>query len=194
MDADEIISITIASAAIGFVFASSQLYRLNVYSFTMVFLIAVASVISHEMAHRQVARRMNCYSRYTLYPLGLLVTLLSSLPFIPIKIIMPGVTVIIPTTYDYRELKRIEGVTSIAGPLVNLSLAISGLIFLEVIKPLGVLMGYVGYFIYVNSWIALFNLLPIPPLDGSKVLRWSLPTYLLSFLAASAIFIRMLVY
>ncbi|MEM0506900.1 MAG: site-2 protease family protein [Thermosphaera sp.] len=190
MDAEEVFSIMVASLAIGFVFASTYLYRLNVYSFVGVFLIASFSVIAHEMAHRQVARIMNCYSRYALYPLGLLVTLLSSLPVIPIKIILPGVTVIIPRTYDHSELKRIEGITSVAGPLVNISFSIAGFISMGVLGPLEGMSHYIRYFIYINSWIALFNLLPIPPLDGSKVLRWNLPLYLISFVAALALFIR----
>jgi Zn-dependent protease len=32
----------------------------------------------------------------------------------------------------------------------------------------------------VNSYLALFNLLPIPPLDGSKIVQWNLPIYLLA--------------
>ncbi|MDO5826532.1 MAG: site-2 protease family protein, partial [Methanosphaera sp.] len=32
----------------------------------------------------------------------------------------------------------------------------------------------------VNSFLALFNLLPIPPLDGSKVIRWNLPLWLIT--------------
>ena len=36
----------------------------------------------------------------------------------------------------------------------------------------------------VNVWLALFNLLPIPPLDGSKVMLWDIRIWVVSFAAA----------
>ncbi|MGB9827847.1 MAG: site-2 protease family protein [Thermosphaera sp.] len=195
MDYDELLSLAIASLAIGFVFASSQLYRLNIVSFSSVFSIAVLSVISHEIAHRQVARVMNCYSRYVLHPIGLLITLVSSLPFVPIKFIMPGVTVIMPRTYDYLELKRIEGVTSLAGPVTNIVLAMLGFMLINLYPGLPAsYSSYVYYLVYVNAWIALFNLLPIPPLDGSKVFRWNPMLYLLSMVASVGLFLTTIIY
>ncbi|WP_448579494.1 site-2 protease family protein [Thermosphaera sp.] len=195
MDYDEFLSLTVASLAIGFVFASSQLYRLSIVSFSIVFSIGVLSIISHEIAHRQVARLMNCYSRYVIHPLGLLITLASSLPFVPIKFIMPGVTVIMPKTYDYLKVKRIEGVTSLAGPVTNIVIATLGFMSINLYSALtGFYSGYIYYLVYINAWIALFNLLPIPPLDGSKVFRWNPLLYLLSLSVSVGLFLTTIIY
>jgi len=47
------------------------------------------------------------------------------------------------------------------GPLINLIISI---IFLP--------FRFFSYISFINSYIAFFNLLPIPPLDGSKVIIW----------------------
>ena len=82
-----------------------------------------------------------------------------------------------------------NGKISIAGPIVNIILA---LIFLGIqisIQPL-VTLSNIDMMVYlyflsvigfnINSFLALFNLLPIPPLDGSKVISWNLPIWLIS--------------
>ena len=79
---------------------------------------------------------------------------------------------------------------SLAGPLTNLALAgvsvlllrgislleasqlISGELFLEVIRPLRIMA---AFSLYINVLLGIFNLLPIPPLDGGRVLVGILP-------------------
>jgi Zn-dependent protease len=45
---------------------------------------------------------------------------------------------------------------------------------------------------YLSLILAVFNLLPIPPLDGSKVVRWNIPIYLL--VMAMAIILALISY
>ncbi len=73
--------------------------------------------------------------------------------------------------------RRGEAIVAAAGPLSNLVLAIAGAIpfrFLlanpQLAGPDSMLFQVLLYFIYINLLLMIFNLIPIPPLDGSKVL------------------------
>jgi Zn-dependent protease len=64
------------------------------------------------------------------------------------------------------------GKIALAGPLTNIILAYLFLFFnFDFLKT-------------VNAWIAFFNLLPIPPLDGSKVLHWKFGGWAFFFVLA----------
>ncbi len=70
------------------------------------------------------------------------------------------------------------GYVSITGPLLNISLAVVFALFAETIT-----VGLYGVDVLlmasrVNTFLALSNLVPIYPMDGYKVLRWSSTTYL----------------
>jgi Zn-dependent protease len=70
--------------------------------------------------------------------------------------------------YNFRHPKRDFLLTSLAGPVSNLLLcAVSlGLAYLDLPYWLGTLVRYI---FLVNAMLAIFNLLPIPPLDGSRI-------------------------
>ncbi len=153
--------------------------RYLVYGPITFFPIVAASVslafLPHELMHRYIARKMGCFSRFVLDPLGLMLTLVTAIPFIPFKIIIPGYVLISSHYYDPITRKRIEGVSAIAGPLTNLVIALIGIVLLNTVELLIVnqyLNIFLLYLIIVNAWIAFFNLLPVPPLDGSKIISW----------------------
>ncbi|MDK2383369.1 MAG: peptidase M50 [Candidatus Korarchaeota archaeon] len=134
--------------------------------------VIVSAVLVHELAHRQVARRMGCYSRFVLVPMGFAITVVSAA--LPIKFLAPGY-VGISCPY-YAATRRAELWISASGPLTNLVMASAAALLEAVAYP--ALMVEAAL---LNAWLAFFNLLPLGPLDGAKVFRASPPTWLAMF-------------
>ena len=144
-----------------------------------------AGFIFHELGHKFVAMHYGYYAEYELWPTGLLIALASS--FFGFIFAAPGAVVI----YSNGMEKKTNGIISIAGPIVNIIL---GLIFFLILVSLGdFAYTETGYLVAltcvlgtrINFFLAAFNLLPIPPLDGSKVMAWSVPVWLITFAIAA---------
>ena len=67
-----------------------------------------------------------------------------------------------------------------AGPLSNLILALLLSVLISLFPPEGIFSLVVALLVYVNIILALFNLIPLPPLDGSKIIQAILPARLAS--------------
>lgn len=81
--------------------------------------------------------------------------------------------------YNFKDPKKGMAVTAFAGPFMNIILVFISLVFWHLGNNIYRWNEYVLYFleiaVYYNAVLAMFNLLPIPPLDGSKVLLAFLP-------------------
>ena len=144
-----------------------------------------AGFIFHELGHKFVAMHYGYYAEYELWPTGLIIALVSS--FFGFIFAAPGAVVI----YSNGMEKKTNGIISIAGPIVNIIL---GLIFFLILVSLGdFAYTETGYLVAltcvlgtrINFFLAAFNLLPIPPLDGSKVMAWCVPVWLITFAIAA---------
>ena len=92
-----------------------------------------------------------------------------------------------PSNFKIKSRKLGMVITSLAGPVSNLILAFVALLLLNIMNlffynATGVLASAVSVLsavfislVYMNVGLAVFNLLPIPPLDGSKILSAVLP-------------------
>ncbi len=193
VELDERLSLLITVLVLGFVFGSNYLINGLILHYLMITAIASIAVIPHELAHRWSARKMGCYSRYVLSPFGLILTLITAIPFIPFKIIMPGFTLVVPTTYDPVFLKRLNGIVSYMGPLTNMLIATASLTIYALLVKLGIHIYILLLFLllntWLNSWVAIFNLLPIPPLDGSKIITWKPSIWIVSLLFSIGLYI-----
>jgi Zn-dependent protease len=148
----------------------------------------VISIVLHEVGHAYVANWLGD-------PTARLEGRLSVNPLVHIdpfmSVIVPGLLVLsgspllfgaakpVPyNPYNFRNQKWGEAIVAGAGPLVNIILA---LIFAAVIH-VGANMDLSETFLFLaaqmvvmNLFLAFFNLVPIPPLDGSKILPRLLP-------------------
>ena len=149
----------------------------NKFRLATAFIGVSTAFLFHELAHRAVARKFGCYARYVISPLGLIITLLTV--FTPIKIIMTGYVGIIcppPYTfgygYGYTDPKRLYALIAMAGPLTNIALSVIFYSLTYAPLPLTYLRIF-NFAAEINAWIAFFNLIPIPPLDGSKIFTYN---------------------
>src|SRR3989344_1436052 len=167
----ELRDIAIATLVLTLIFSFSAYpsISLSVDRLIPAFIVVVTAFILHEMAHKFMAIKYRCDAYFKIWPQGLLLGLLTM--FLPFKFVAPGATVIHPHRHgrwmfkESRLTVKEVGVIGAVGPMVNIVLA---LIFL----PFAGLSLFNTLF-SINAYLAFFNLLPIPPLDGSKVIAWT---------------------
>lgn len=151
--------------------------------------ILLFSVVLHEVAHGWVADKLGdntarLLGRITLNPAPHIDILGSFI--VPVISLLFGAIIgwAKPVPYNPRNLKNSAlggAIIALAGPGMNLLLALIAGITARLLYaqyPNGELEGAVlifGIIAFVNVLLAIFNLLPIPPLDGSKVLFALLP-------------------
>lgn len=141
----------------------------NLYasSFAVIFIVSAFTVgigfLLHELGHKVVAQRYGCFAEFRSFDKMLVLALLMS--YFGFVFAAPGAVMI-----QGNVTTRKNGIISVAGPLVNIMLALLFLVSLLVFPFLGI-FSYYGFLI--NSWLALFNMIPIGNFDGAKVLRWN---------------------
>jgi len=115
----------------------------------------------HEMAHKYTAQRYGLAAEFRRWDFGLLMAVISS--FLGFLFAAPGAVHI----FGYADEKTMVK-TSVSGPATNFIIALIsiGLSFF-------ISSNFLHFLAYFNLFLALFNLLPVPPMDGSKVLRYS---------------------
>ena len=157
-------------------------------SFPVVLLTLGTGFIFHELAHRYVARKLGCWAAFRAWFWGLAVALgLAILTGGRFVFAAPGAVYIGGRVLSTRE----NGYVSIAGPLMNIIVGI-GFLVLMLSYPNSII-GYIGTMgAYINLFLAAFNLIPIPPLDGYKVMQWSVPVWLVAMAIPAMILLEIL--
>ena len=153
------------------------------------------SVIAHEYAHGYAALKQGDDTAL----------MLGRLTWNPIKHIDPFMTVLLPfmlwlihapilggakpvpvNPRKYRKFKRGDIIVSLAGVFTNLLVAIACAVLIAVLgligryapaagSSLGILQAMMILGVQLNAVLIAFNLIPIPPLDGSHVMKYLLP-------------------
>ena len=150
----------------GFFSTNWMLNLLGWFAFSLV--AVTCSFLLHELGHKFVAQRMGAWAEFRMYPAGLVMGLIMSV--LGFLIASPGAVMISGRIND-----KDNGLISIAGPAVNGALAA---IFLALaLKTTGELMVLFYLIANLNVILAIFNMLPIMPFDGSKIYKWSRPVY-----------------
>lgn len=160
-------------------------------------LILLFSAIIHEVSHGQMAfvlgdKTAKVMGRITLNPLAHLDPIGSVL--LPALLILSNSGFFfawakpVPVNpYNLKNPKRDAALVALAGPASNIIIATSLAIILRILIGLGLISSTDGFSfvmfkaILINLMLAIFNLVPIPPLDGSKILFGILPRSFANF-------------
>ena len=161
------------------------------------FIATATGFIIHEMGHKFVAIRHGYVAHFRLWMWGLLLTLFIVV-FSGGGVVFgaPGAVYIAPAaaayygydaTYRPRDPEQENMIISAAGPGINLAFAVAFL-SLFLVAPVGFL-GTIGFFGFeLNVGLGSFNMIPVPPLDGSKIFRKNILVGLLIALPLWAMF------
>lgn len=146
--------------------------------------VLLISLPLHEFAHAYAANRLGDHTakmqgRLTLNPLkhldplGTLMLLVASIGWAkPVPVNME----------NFKDPQQDMAKVGLAGPLMNVGISFVSRMLFELlfhILPYGavtrVILTFLNYMYFVNLYLAVFNLLPVPPLDGSRIFFGILP-------------------
>ena len=186
---DLVVSALLLALAFGLAFSGGFRALSDPARLITMFLIALvvisAGFILHELGHRFVARKFGCFAEYKMWTTGLVLAIMCS--FFGFVFAAPGAVMIHPgADLGGRPAltKQRLGIISIAGPAMNICLA---MIFILLNGLYPSLVFYLGA--RINTWLALFNLIPFGPLDGAKIISWDKKIWLVAIIITIGLFI-----
>ncbi|MBU2634027.1 MAG: M50 family metallopeptidase [Nanoarchaeota archaeon] len=164
----EIISLTIVTLVIGYIFSGyikPRIYgkSISVKDIKFAIIISAPAIILHELAHKFVAMGFGLTAKFYMWTFGLVLGLILRFFHSPFIILAPGYVGLSGGTPGQLAI------IAFAGPLVNLILFFASFLLLKKrgLKRKHIMALHLTKII--NMWLFIFNMLPIPPLDGSKV-------------------------
>jgi Zn-dependent protease len=146
--------------------------------------LVLLSMMAHELAHAWIAYRLGdptakSRGRLTVNPLKHLDPLGAAMfviTYLFSSFVFGWAKPVPVNPYYFKSRQRGMALVGAAGPITNFALAILFIVVLNLIHPTnwwGFMVFYMAF--QVNLALGLFNLVPIPPLDGSRVLGAFLP-------------------
>lgn len=164
---------------------------LDPFNLIIIFVSLVIAISIHEMMHAWVGLKLGDTTaqeegRISLNPLRHIDPFLTLvLPIITLLTFGAPVLAAKPVPFNPDRVKFDElgaAMIAFAGPLVNLLLAVVAAVMMQFINDAGIL-NILFIFLSLNIALFVFNMLPIPPLDGSRILYAVAPDAVRSVMA-----------
>lgn len=153
--------------------------------------IVIAAFVLHELAHKFSAQHYGLWAEFRASMSGLAIALAVS-GSLGVVVASPGAVVIRGPASDKEA-----GIISLWGPVVNIAFALLALpmwIATDQSVAWDVGLPQVGNVfqlaLLINVVLAGFNMIPVKPLDGSKIIRWSVTAFVATWLVVIALAAR----
>jgi Zn-dependent protease len=191
------ISMIILTFVFGLVFTENNIFYALVngsfsietlpYGIGLAFVGILTGFFFHEISHKFMAQKYGLWSEYRMFPQGLRLALILGL-FTPLVFAAPGAVM-------FRGDSRIyeTGHIAMAGPLSNIIIALITLsIYLSISSNSIEIFRVIGFICYINAFLATFNLIPLGPLDGTKIIRWNATVWIIMLIISASILITIM--
>ena len=150
-------------------------YNILLRNLPMAFAAVLTGFLLHEIAHKWMAQQYGCWAEYRGNKNGLYFALAMS-AFLGVLLAAPGAVMV-----SGRITDRQNGIIAAVGPISNIIIA---LIFLPIYILTHTMEGQIiiinelaRFIVIINLILGGFNMIPIQPLDGSKVIVWNKGAY-----------------
>ena len=154
--------------------------NLDLTGIAIFIIMLLISVSFHEMMHAFVAYKLgddlaHSHGRISLNPLRHIDPILTlALPAVMLLLGQPPILAARPVPINTNRISGDElglAAVGVAGPITNLALAtVAAVVFNAVMPSYGIVYDLFEMFIKLNVGLFVFNMMPIPPLDGSRLL------------------------
>jgi Zn-dependent protease len=139
-----------------------------VYGLILSFLGISTAFFFHEMSHKFTAQKFGLWAEYRMFPQGLLLASVLGI-FTGFVFAAPGAVMFQGGSKNYET-----GRIAMAGPLSNIIIAFVALfLYLFIFYEIELIGEIIAFICFINAFLAVFNLLPFGPLDGTKIIRWN---------------------
>lgn len=168
-----VISLAFAIVIAGFNFKLILMFPIMLLTVGVGFLL-------HELGHKYVAQKFGYKAEFRAFNQMLIFSLITS--FFGFVFAAPG-----GVFHGRIASKQKEGLIALAGPFVNILLSMLFLSFYFTFPSIKFIFFYGAY---VNAFLAVFNLIPIFPLDGHKLFQWNKLIWLASMIVSGLVMLN----
>jgi Zn-dependent protease len=151
------------------------------FGLVLSFIGILTAFVFHELAHKFMAQKHGLWAEFRMFPQGLYLALFLGI-FTPFVFAAPGAVMFRGGSRAYET-----GKIAMAGPLANITISsITFILYITIFyeSQIGLIIGFICL---INAFLAMFNLLPFGPLDGTKIIRWNTTIWIIMFIIALTI-------
>jgi Zn-dependent protease len=150
------------------------------------FLGIITAFFFHELSHKLMAQKLALWSEYRMFPQGLFLALFLGI-FTPFVFAAPGAVMFRGDAKTHET-----GKIAASGPFANIIIAMITYILYSSVFFESEIGSIIGFICLINAFIATFNLLPLGPLDGIKIIKWNATAWVIMLISSTIITVLML--